>query len=86
MRGNISDLPRVTDIADGQQRLLWKLRGQRRQVFGLPATQRNLMALFQQLLRQRGADAAAGTGQPAAAHASRPLSQRTALPTTGTCS
>ncbi|MNM85292.1 hypothetical protein D3C81_974040 [compost metagenome] len=86
VRGNIGDLLRVTDVAYSQQCLLGKLGGQRRQVLGLPATQRNLVPLFKQLLRQRGADAAAGTCQPTAAHASRPLSQRTALPTTGTCS
>lgn len=86
MRSDAGDLLRVVKIANGQQYLPRKPFGQRGKAVGVAPAQGDLVTLFQEDLRERGTDTAAGAGQPTAAHASLPLSQRIAVPMTGRCS
>lgn len=84
--GHLCHLCSVGNVALGQQHLPRIPLGQRQRCLAATATQRDLVPLFQQRLRQGCAKAAASACQPAAAHASLPLSQRMAPPISGTCS
>ncbi|MNP56966.1 hypothetical protein D3C76_1517420 [compost metagenome] len=84
--GNLCHLPGLVEITHRQQHLVRKPCGQCRQAVSPACAQGDLVTLLQQAQRQGRADTAAGTGQPATAHASLPLSQRIAPPITGTCS
>lgn len=86
MRSDAGDLLRVVKIANGQQCLPGKPFCQRGKAVGVAPAQGDLVALLQEDLRERGTDTTAGAGQPTAAHASLPLSQRIAVPMTGRCS